>query len=125
MTGAISGGATGSTGDYHGQLTSLKCTGTECAATSTVTAAVAGGFGLSGSSGVTAVAADGTATPLMTTGLGAGGGATGGGTGYRMQGDLNFDPVPAGSTALRIRIVTGPTATGTKPVAVTITQPLK
>jgi len=124
-TGAISGGATGSTGVYHAQIVSLKCTGTGCEATFTVTAPVPGGFGPSGSSGVTAVAADGTATPLTTTGVGAGGGATGGGTGYRMEGDLNFDPVPAGSTALRIRIVTGPSATGTKPVAVTIIQPLK
>ncbi len=124
-TGTISGGATGSTGDYRAQLTSLKCTGTRCAATFTVTAPVPGGFGPSGSSAVTAVAADGTTTPLTTTGVGAGGGATGGGTGYRMQGDLSFDPVPAGSTALRIRIVTGPTATGSKSVAVTITQPLK
>ncbi len=121
--GSIAGGATGSNGYYHAQVTGLRCDATQCVAGYMITVPVPGGFSRSGLPSVTALGPDGRATalPIITGG--------GGGYGYSdglyySPGQLTFDPVPAGTQAVRIDIVTGPGFQGAAPVPITMTQSL-
>lgn len=122
-TGTITDGASDSNGYYPACVTSLRCTATPCAVDFTTTAPDGWELGQSGIPRIAAVGPDGTETPLATTDGGGGGDGYSGGL-DAMEQQRNFDPVPAGSTAVRRRIVTGPGGPGSQPVPITITQPL-